>query len=107
GRQGRSAPDRFDVGCAPRLPLGQRSMTYLEGLLFGVVPVFFVGPVLFTLLRASLRDGTRAGMRVAVGIALSDVVCVAICLLGLSRVFTSPTGEQVLQVGGGLIMLLF
>ena len=44
---------------------------FLEGLLFGVVPVFFVGPVLFTLIHASLQSGFSAGAMVATGIAVS------------------------------------
>lgn len=80
---------------------------YLEGLVFGVVPVFFVGPVAFTLLHASLRGGFGAGALVALGIAVSDVCAIALCALGLGPLLTEPWGHWVLQIVGGLILLAF
>ena len=56
---------------------------FFEGLMMGVVPVFFVGPVLFTLLGASLESGFRAGAQVALGIAVSDVLAIGLVALGL------------------------
>ena len=80
---------------------------FLEGLAFGVLPVFFVGPVLFTLLAASLEEGFAAGARVAVGIALSDVVAIALCAAGAGPLLTQPWGEWLLRVAGGLILAGF
>jgi threonine/homoserine/homoserine lactone efflux protein len=80
---------------------------YLEGLLMGVVPAFFVGPVLFTLLAAALDEGFAAGAQVAVGIAVSDVVAVAVCSAGLGPLLTQPWGQWALQVAGGVILAGF
>lgn len=80
---------------------------YLEGVLLGIVPVFFVGPVLFTLLNASVDEGFGAGARVALGIAFSDVVAIGLCALGLGPLLTHPVGQVLLSVGGGLILLGF
>jgi len=80
---------------------------YAEGVLLGVVCAFFVGPVLFTLLDASLQGGFLAGARVALGIAVSDVVAIALVVAGLGPVLTHPVGEQVLGILGGLILLGF
>ena len=80
---------------------------YLEGMLFGVIPVFFVGPVLFTLLHASLRDGFRAGAWVATGIAVSDVVAIALVALGLGPILTTGHAEWLLEIVGGAILLGF
>jgi len=80
---------------------------FFEGVLLGVVPVFFVGPVLFTLLDASLHGGFRSGARVALGIAVSDVVAIALCAVGLGPVLTDPTGQLVLELLGGVILLGF
>lgn len=82
-------------------------LLYLEGLLFGVPAIFFVGPVLFTLLQASLRFGFRAGFAVAAGIAFSDLVCVGLCYLGLAQFLTNPTYQRILGILGGLIFLGF
>ena len=80
---------------------------FVEGLVWGIVPVFFVGPVLFTLLDASLQGGFQAGARVALGIALSDVVAIALCAIGLGPVLTHPTGQLVLEVIGGAVLVGF
>lgn len=73
----------------------------------GVVPAFFVGPVLFTLLAASLDEGFGAGAQVAAGIAVSDVVAVAVCAAGLGPILTRPWGQWALQVAGGVILAGF
>jgi threonine/homoserine/homoserine lactone efflux protein len=80
---------------------------FLEGLLMGVVPVFFVGPVLFTLLAASLEAGFWAGAQVALGIAVSDVVAIALCAAGVGPLLTQPWGQWALELAGGLILLGF
>ena len=80
---------------------------FFEGVVFGVVPVFFVGPVLFTLIHASLRDGFGAGALVATGIAVSDVVAVALCAVGVGTLLTASWGQSVLGVAGGVILMGF
>lgn len=80
---------------------------YLEGLIFGIVPVFFVGPVIFTLLDASLRGGFAAGAVVAIGIAVSDVCAIALCALGLGPILSQPWGQWALQLAGGIILIAF
>lgn len=80
---------------------------FLEGLVMGVVPVFFVGPVLFTLLAASLEAGFLAGAQVALGIAVSDVVAIALCAAGVGPLLTQPWGQWALQLAGGAILLGF
>ena len=80
---------------------------YLEGILLGGICAFFVGPVLFTLLDASLQGGFQAGARVALGIALSDVVAIALVIAGLGPILTHPAGAQALGLAGGLILLCF
>lgn len=80
---------------------------FFEGLMMGVVPVFFVGPVLFTLLGASLESGFRAGAQVALGIAVSDVLAIGLVALGLGPVLTLAWGQWLLELAGGLILVGF
>jgi threonine/homoserine/homoserine lactone efflux protein len=87
--------------------LGAAAALYGEGVLLGIVPVFFVGPVLFTLLNAALDEGFGAGARVALGIAVSDVVAIGLCAAGVGPLLTLPLGQLLLSVGGGLILLGF
>ena len=80
---------------------------FLEGLILGAPAILFVGPVLFTLLQASIRHDFRAGFAVASGIAFSDVVCIALCYLGVAQFLTKPTNQTILSVVGGLILIGF
>ncbi len=80
---------------------------FIEGIVLGIVPVFFVGPVLFTLLDTSLQSGFRAGARVALGIAASDVVAITLCAVGLGPILTDPSGQLALELIGGLILFGF
>ena len=59
-------------------------MVYLEGFLLGLGTALFIGPVFFYLLKITLEQGFQYGFIVALGIILSDIVCVAICSTGIS-----------------------
>ena len=56
-------------------------MPILEGLGYGVVTAFLIGPVFFTLLRAAMDYGFWGGVSVAVGIIASDILVAVIELL--------------------------
>ncbi len=80
---------------------------YAEGLVLGVVCALFVGPVLFTLLDAAVQGGFFHGFRVALGIAVSDVVALALLSLGLQPVLQHSAGQTALGVVGAIILVLF
>lgn len=79
-------------------------MLFAQGLGAGVVCIFFVGPVMFTLLAAAIDGGFGAGARVALGIAASDVVAVALVALGLGPVLSEPAWQWGLQLASGVIL---
>ena len=56
-------------------------MFLLYGYLIGLGTVIFIGPVVFTLLKATWQYGKRAGIMVATGIIVSDIFVVALCYL--------------------------
>ena len=79
-------------------------MAFLEGFLVGLGMVVFIGPVFFTLLKSALNYGFWAGMMVAFGIFVSDVVCVALCSFGAIPFFKNEENQFYLAVGGALIL---
>lgn len=81
-------------------------MALLSGYLVGLAMVVFVGPVFFTLLQTTLREGRLAGWLVALGIFISDVVAVAICLPG-ARFLDDKANELYIGLAGALILLSF
>lgn len=59
----------------------------IEGALFGLATIIFLGPVLFTLVNASLQHGFWGGFSVASGIIVSDIIAVAICYYGFYQFY--------------------
>lgn len=79
-------------------------MAFLEGFGVGLAMVVFIGPVFFTLLKSALNYGFWAGMMVALGIFISDVVCVGLCAFGAIPFFKNPDNQFYLAVGGSVIL---
>lgn len=82
-------------------------MLFLKGMLVGVPAIFFVGPVLLTLLQASIEYGRKSGLAVALGIAASDVVCVALAYIGVARYLQNPAHQSWLGTIGGCVIMGF
>lgn len=80
-------------------------MAILKGFLAGLGMVVFIGPVFFTLLKASLQHGVLPGMLVAWGIFISDVVCVALCSFGALPFFENEENQVWLALIGSIILL--
>lgn len=79
-------------------------MIFLEGFVLGLGMIIFIGPVFFTLLKSALSYGFWAGMMVAFGIFISDVVCVALCSLGAIPFFKDADNQFWLALTGSLIL---
>ena len=79
-------------------------MPFLEGFLIGLGTVIFIGPVLFTLLQISLDHGYKAGLSVALGIIVSDILIVALFYLGLIDFFTDEAVQFWLAIAGSAIL---
>jgi len=79
-------------------------MAFLEGYLVGLAMVVFLGPVFFTLLKSTLTYGRLAGFMVALGIFVSDVVCVSLCTLGAVPFFKDESNQFWLGVVGAVVL---
>lgn len=80
-------------------------MIFLEGLITGIGMLVFVGPVFFTLLQASFQFGFRSGFAVALGILISDVICVILCKMGTDAFFSQGSNQFWIGIIGGLLLL--
>jgi threonine/homoserine/homoserine lactone efflux protein len=83
-------------------------MHFVNGFLVGLSLAALVGPLLFALLESSLRRGTRAGLRVAVGIWFSDLVFVVGSYFGVQVIAQLVQWEQFessLSGIGGIVLL--
>lgn len=67
--------------------------------------IIFIGPVFFLLLTTSFEQGTKAGLAVAVGIIISDVICAALCYYGLSQFLTAEKSQFWMAIIGGILLI--
>lgn len=81
-------------------------MEILTGILLGLSTLLFVGPVFFYLLQVTLQKGTYAGITVALGIILGDILYVYFCLNGLDNYLNKPGHTKVVAITAGLLLLL-
>jgi threonine/homoserine/homoserine lactone efflux protein len=83
---------------------------FLQGVLLGVSLSFLIGPLFFTVVQAGISQGFRAGIAVASGIWLSDMLFVAAILWGVDSfsVLAAQT-EFKFWAGilGGLLLMAF
>lgn len=78
----------------------------LNGVMYGLVLAILVGPVFFTLIQTSIERGFKSGVYVAIGISLSDALCITVAYLGISMINT-PDFRIYLSYVGGVILLTF
>jgi len=79
---------------------------FLQGYLLGLSMIVFIGPVFFLLISISFEFGTFAGVWVALGIIISDILCVILSFLGVNTFFTSGSKFWITLLGGTLLILL-
>jgi len=80
---------------------------FFRGMLLGVPAVFLMGPVLLTILQGALRHGFLAGFAAALGIAVSDILCIFLCYIGLSQVLKHPSSQFYFGWIGGVLLIVF
>ncbi len=83
---------------------------YVHGILLGFSLSLLIGPMLFAIISASLERGFRAGVSVAAGIWLSDVMFLYLIYRGvsvLSKLVALPYFKMVASLAGGGVLLIF
>ncbi len=80
---------------------------FLNGLLFGLIFLFSLGPAFFALIHTSLEHGKRSAIFFAIGISLSDLIYITLALLGLSTFLDDPDIKFWIAVLGALMLLSF
>lgn len=81
----------------------------LEGIILGfTLAVFFgFGPALFALLQTTIHRGFLSGLFLAIGIFLSDVVLVGLCLVGAIQIINKPENLEAFGIISGIILIIF
>ncbi len=79
----------------------------LNGIQFGILLAFLVGPVFFTIIQTSVEKGFWNGALVAIGVSISDVLYVTICYFGLFQFLNDPKSKTNMAYIGGAILIAF
>ncbi len=81
----------------------------LEGIILGfTLAVFFgFGPALFALLQTTIHRGFLSGLLLAIGIFLSDLVLVGLCLVGAIQIINKPENNLAFGIISGIILIIF
>ncbi len=83
-------------------------MFFLEGLAIGFATMFFIGPVVFILINATIQNGIKSGIAVSFGIFLSDAIYVIlISFFGINLLLNNPILNKYLGIIGFIILLGF
>ena len=82
-------------------------MPILTGIFLGLTTLLFIGPVFFYLLKSSIESGFKAGLAVAIGIILGDIICVLLAIYGFGSFFENPENQKWFAGVGGVILFLF
>ena len=82
----------------------------LQGLLLGFSLSFLVGPLMFAIIEAGISQGFRAGVAVAAGFWVSDVLFMLAATFGvqsLSSLTDWPGFRLWMGIAGGVLLILF
>ena len=78
----------------------------LNGVLFGLFLSIFIGPVFFVLIQTAIQKGFVGGLYMAIGILISDSVCVSVIYMGISYVSSNESFLMYVGLIGGSILLI-
>jgi threonine/homoserine/homoserine lactone efflux protein len=78
-----------------------------NGVKFGIVLAFLIGPVFFTIIQTSIERGFFNGALVSFGVSVSDTLYVAVCYLGLFQFLHDAAFRTYMAYAGGSILILF
>ena len=81
-------------------------MEIITGLLLGLSTFLFMGAVFFYLIKTAIVSGRKAGVAVATGIILGDIIYVTLLLLGFSEFFQSEILLKWFALIGGVILIV-
>lgn len=76
----------------------------ISGIGLGLVLSFLTGPVFFALIKTSIEKGFYAGISLAAGVIISDILYVALTLYGTSFLALENTYRLQIGIAGSVIL---
>jgi threonine/homoserine/homoserine lactone efflux protein len=78
-----------------------------KGVVLGLILAVAIGPVFFSLIQTSIKQGFGAGVFMALGISLSDVAYIVLVTFGMYQIFGESQWQHSMGMVGGGVLILF
>ncbi len=81
----------------------------VSGVKIGLLLSIFIGPIFFLLIQTSAEEGLRSGLRIGLGIWVSDMLYILLAYFGLATIRKILESEQYPliagSIGGGILLI--
>jgi len=78
----------------------------LLGMGAGIISSFLTGPVFFAMIKTSIEKGFKAGISLAIGVIISDIVLISIVVFGSQFFEYKESFDKYVGVIGGLFLFV-
>ncbi|MEM6644154.1 MAG: LysE family transporter [Bacteroidota bacterium] len=79
----------------------------MNGLFFGLIFIFILGPAFFALIQSSLQQGFRKAIFLAIGVSVSDTIYVMVVLFGLAALLDGEEFRFWVALGGVVLLIAY
>lgn len=79
--------------------------TILQAIPIGLAISVAPGAAFLGIIQTSLNNGFKSGILFALGIALSDMILIGLCLWGTASIMHNPTAKLIFSILGGIILI--
>ena len=80
---------------------------FFNGLAFGLIFIFALGPAFFALIQTSIQKGFRKAVLLAVGISISDTFYVMIVLFGMAQMLQADDVKFWIAIFGSVMLVSY
>ena len=80
---------------------------YIEGLKFGLLLQFAVGPMCLMVFNTAQNTGFFVAMSLVIAIALVDAFYILLASLGASKLLGNEKVEKVVKIVGAIVLMIF
>jgi len=78
---------------------------FINGLFFGLIFIFILGPAFFALIQTSIQQGFKKAIFLAVGVSFSDMIYVGIVLFGMAKFLQSESFKFWMAIFGACVLV--
>jgi len=78
---------------------------FINGLVFGLIFIFILGPAFFALIQTSIQQGFKKAIFLAIGVSFSDMIYVGIVLFGMAKFLQGESFKFWMAIFGACVLV--